>query len=94
MGADPTENSHHALYEERRLHQAAVDEVSQVVDVGDVVALELEARAVGAARGEDAFDVGKGVPEHLAPAGLQVLALTVVPEFPVTLQHGIQAEVH
>ena len=34
------------LHEERRLDQAAVDEMGQVVEVADVVALELEAHAV------------------------------------------------
>ena len=41
----------------RRLDQPAIDEMRQRVEMADVVALDLEARAVLGAGGQDVFDV-------------------------------------
>ena len=61
----------------------------------DVVALELEAGAVGLAEvAQDVFDVLEGVPEDEVPAVLQVLALPVVLELRVAVEHRVQPEVH
>ena len=57
-GADAAEDAEDRLDEQRRLDQAAVEEVRQVVQMADVVALELEARAVASPqRSQDALDV-------------------------------------
>ena len=72
VGADSAEDAHDALNEQRRLDQPAVDEVGQVIDMGNVVALKLEAGAVGAAGGQDTLDVGEGVLEDQVAAVLQV----------------------
>ena len=45
VGADAAEDAEDRLHEERRLDQLALEEVGEVVEVPDVVALELEARA-------------------------------------------------
>ncbi len=46
MRADAAEDAEHALHEERRLDQAAIDEIGAGVEMADVVALDLETRAV------------------------------------------------
>ena len=53
MGPDAAENAEDALHEEGRLHEALIDEMGERVEVADVVALDLEARAVIGAGGED-----------------------------------------
>jgi hypothetical protein len=82
------------LHEQGRAHHAAVEEVGQVVEMPDVVALELEAGAVAAARLQDVLDVLEGVPEHEVAAVLQVLALPVVRELLEAVEHGEKPEVH
>ena len=94
MGPDAAQDAEHRLHEERRLDHAAVEEVGQVVEVADVVALELEAGAVAAARGQNILDVLVGVLEHEIAAVLQVRALPVVLELLEAAEHGEQAEVH
>ena len=49
IGADAAEDAEDRLHEERRLDQLALEEVREVVEVADVVALELEARAAALA---------------------------------------------
>ena len=46
MRADAAQDAEHRLHEQRRLHQAALEEVREVVEMRDVVALELEAGVV------------------------------------------------
>ena len=55
IGADAAEDAEDRLHEERRLDQAAVEEVRQVVEVADVVALELEARAAAFAQSASGY---------------------------------------
>ena len=50
IGADAPQNAEDGLHEQRRLHELAVEEVCQGVEVPDVIALELEARAVAFAQ--------------------------------------------
>src|SRR2546430_13280842 len=64
--ADAAENSKHALNEERRLDQPAVEKMRKVVKMADVIALVLEARAVVAHQAEDARDVFEGIAEDRA----------------------------
>ena len=59
MGADAAEDAEHALHEERRLDQAAIGEMGERVEMADVVALDLEARAVLGAGRQDVFDVAE-----------------------------------
>jgi len=49
VGADAAEDAEDGLHEKGRLHPPAVEEVRQVVQMADVVALELEARAAALA---------------------------------------------
>ena len=44
--ADAAEDAEDELHEEGRLDEPAVDEMGEIVEVADVVALVLEARAV------------------------------------------------
>jgi hypothetical protein len=44
-GADAAQDAEDRLHEERRLDQPAIEEMGEGVEVADVVALELEARA-------------------------------------------------
>ena len=53
MRADAAADAEHRLDEQRRLDQAALEEVRRRVQVADVVALDLEARAVVRARRQD-----------------------------------------
>jgi hypothetical protein len=63
MRADAAEDAEHRLDEERRLDEAAVGEVRERVEMADVVALDLEARAVLGAGRQDVLDVLEGVLE-------------------------------
>ena len=65
IGVDAAHDAEAALEEQRRLQQPLVDEVGEVADVPDVVALELEARAVRLAEPlDDAADVGERIAEN------------------------------
>ena len=94
MGAYAAQQAEHALDKERRRGQFSVDKMGQVVQVRNVVALEFEAGAVGAAGREDVFDVGKGVLEDQIAAFFEVIDFLLVLEFLEARQHRIQAEVH
>ena len=77
--ADPAEDADHPLDQERRLDQAAVGEMGEGVKVADIVALELELRAVGLPDlGHDPLDEHVVVVHDPAAAALDVLALPVV----------------
>ena len=76
---DAAQDAEDELDEERRPHQALVDEVGQVVEMAHVVALELEAGAVGLAqRAQDVRDVLEGVAEDLVLHALDVGLFPVV----------------
>jgi hypothetical protein len=62
--------------------------------VADVVALELEARALGAELGHDPLHVLEGVLEDEVARVLQVGRLPVVAELLDAARHRVQAEVH
>ena len=64
MRADAALQAEHGLDEQRRLHQALLEEVVEVVEMRGVVALELEARAGLRQRLQHVFDVLEGVAEH------------------------------
>jgi hypothetical protein len=68
--------------------------VGQVVDVPDVVALELEARAMGAQGLENAFDIGERVAEDVPARHLEIARLPVVRELLDAVGHGVEPKVH
>ena len=80
MRPDAAQDAEHGLDEERRLDQPAIGEVAQRVQVADVVALDLEARAVGRAGVQDVGDVAERVLED------PVVGLFEVRPFPVELE--------
>ena len=72
MGADAAEDAEHALHEERRLDQAAIGEMGKRVEMADVVALDLEARAVFRAGRKDVFDVAERVAEDAVARAFEI----------------------
>jgi hypothetical protein len=82
------------LHEQRRLDDSLVQEVGQVVEVADVVALELEPRARGAEGANDRLDVLVRVPEDEVSGHLQILGLPGVLEGADAVEDGKQPEVH
>ncbi len=93
MRADAAQDAEDALDEQRRTDHLAVQEMTEVVQVADVVALALESGVVLRAGAEDLADVLEGVLEHQVAAVLQVVALPLVLELLVAVQHREQAEV-
>ena len=94
LRADPAENAEDRLDEQRRLDDPALQEVGQVVQVAHVVALEFEARPLGAERADDHLDVRVRVPEDEVAGHLEVLRLPGVLEVLDPPEHREQAEVH
>src|ERR1700733_13232331 len=94
MRADTAQQAEYALNKKRRFGELAFDEMREVVQMRNVVALELEARAVRAARSQDELDVLERILEDQVAAVGEVLALPVVLEVLEPVEHGIQAEVH
>ena len=65
IGADAAEDAEDRLDEERRLDQPAVDEMSEVVQVSDVVTLELKTCATAFAEAfQNRFDISESVSEN------------------------------
>ena len=77
MRADAAANAEHRLDEQRRREQAAIQEMRGRVEMADIVALELEPRAVAAAQPQDVGDVLQGVLEEAGFAAGQILRLPV-----------------
>ena len=94
MRTNAAQNAEHALHEQRRAHQAALQEMRQVVEMRDVVTLELEPRAAVRQGPEHEFDIFEGVAEHQVAGIFQRLGFPVVLEFFEAVQHGEQAEIH
>ena len=79
VGADAAEDAEDRLDEERRLDQPAVDEMREIVEMADVVAFVLEARAVLLAEHlQDALDVAECVAEDEVVGAAQIGLLPVV----------------
>src|SRR3546814_88112 len=66
----------------------------QVVEMPDIVALELEARAVAVAGLQDELDILEGIAEHQVARVLQMPALPVVLEGLVLVEKVEETEVH
>src|SRR6267378_3831964 len=91
--ADAAQDAEHGLHEERRLHQAAVEEVLQIVKVPDVVAFELEASPVFAQRGENELDILEGIAEHEIARVFEMLALPFELKLVVAAQEVKETEI-
>jgi hypothetical protein len=92
--ADAAEDSEDHLHEERRLDPPLVDEPGDVVEVPEVVALELELRAVALAELlHDVLDVGEGVLEDEVARHLQERRLPFVLPVGALRQHRKEPEV-
>lgn len=76
------------------LDQTALGEMRQIVEMADVVALELEARAVVAATTQNGLDILEGVLKYEITALFEVFALPFVLELLEPVQHRKQAEIH
>ena len=94
LRADAAEDPEDALHEQRRLHHAAVEEVRQRVQVPDVVALELESRALRRELVDDRLDVEERVLEDEVARHLQVRVLPLVLELRDAGGHREDPEVH
>src|SRR5262249_6218436 len=81
MCPDPAEDSEHRLHEQRWLHQAAIEEMPQRVEMTDVVAFDLETRAVSGAGCQNVLDVGEGILEHALLRIFEIGLFPIVFEF-------------
>ena len=83
-GADAAQNAEHRLDEQRRLHQPAVEEMRQRIEMADIVAFEFEARAVALAQPlKNLLDVGERVAEDESLERFEMLALPLVLQLPI-----------
>ena len=94
MRADAAENAEHGLHQEGWLDHLAFGEMCEVAQVTDVVALELEARAVRRQCGHRELDILERVAKDQVAAIFQMLPLPCVLEVLVPVQQGKQAEIH
>ena len=95
VGADTAENAEDRLHEQRRLDQPAIDEMRQIIEVADIVALMLEAGAALLAQPlYDLLDIGEGVAEDEVAGHLQRLRLPLVFPFLVAVEHRVEPEIH
>src|SRR6266404_5154650 len=62
VGTDAAKNAEDGLHEERRLHQLAVEEMRECVEMADIIALKLELGAAALAQLlEDVLDILEGI---------------------------------
>src|SRR5438309_6953149 len=95
IGADAAENAEDRLNEKWRLDQPAIDEMRQIVEVADIVALMLEAGAALFAQPlYNLLDIGEGVAEDEVAGHLQRLRLPVVFPLLVAVEHRVEPEIH
>src|ERR1700722_16526606 len=78
LSADAAQYAEDALYEKRRLHQSAVAEMSEIVKVPNVIALELEFGPVCAEFDDAAFDLPERIREDEIPRHLEIGLLPIV----------------
>ena len=93
MRADAAQDAEHRLHEQRRLHQPALQEMGEIIEVTDVVALELEARVVVLAGLQDELDILERVAEDEIARALEIGLFPVVLELLVAVEHGIEREI-
>ena len=93
MRTDAAEDAEHGLHQERQLDQPTFGEMSEVVQVTNVVAFELESGAVRRQCGHREL-IPEGVAKHKIAGALQILPYPIVLELLEPVQLGEQAEVH
>src|SRR5450756_2761732 len=95
MAADASENAEHRLHEQRRLDQAAIEEMLERVEMADIIALDLETGVIFRAGSEDVFNVSEGVLEHALLGPFQIRLFPVVFEVAlVARDHRVEPEIH
>src|ERR1700728_656835 len=94
MRTDSAQDAKHGLDEKRRLDEAALKEVIEVIEMPGVVALELEARSGAAERAQHEFDVLERVAEDEVARVLERLRLPIVLEGLEAVEHREEPEVH
>jgi hypothetical protein len=92
--ANAAKQTENGLDEEWGPHQVAVGEVREIVEVGDVIALEFKTRVVAVTGRENELDVLVAVAKDQIARRLEMRLLPVEFEFLVLREQMIQAEVH
>src|SRR5262245_13377089 len=81
VSANAAQDAEHELKKERTAHEAAINEVPEVVEMADVITLVFEAGAVHLTQsGKDLLDVTEGVAEYRVARPFEILALPRVLE--------------
>src|SRR5205085_11344257 len=94
-GADGAEDAEDRLDEKRRIDQAAVEKMREIVEVADIVALELKLGATALAEIlQQPLDIGERVFEDEVAGVFEVLRLPVVFPFLVAVEHREEPEIH
>src|SRR5690606_26551382 len=79
LRSDAAQNPEYRLHQQRWLHQSALKEMRQRVEMTDIVTLELETRAAAFAEIlQNSFDIGKRVAKNEIAAVLEMLAFPFV----------------
>src|SRR5450830_526251 len=95
MCADAAADTEDHLDKEGWLRQRAFGEVCERIQVTDVIALELEARAMSLAEApKNAFDVAKGIAEDDVVAAPNVVLLPIKIPLSILVGHLGEDEVH
>src|SRR5215471_16394576 len=94
IGADAAEDPEDRLHEQRRLNQPAIEEMSQIIEVADIVALEFEPDAATLPQIlQDPLDVLEGVAEDEVARHFEMPRLPRVFEFLVLFEQRIEPEI-
>src|SRR3984893_16986741 len=95
IGTLTAQNAEDRLHEERRRDELSVEEMRERVEMTDVVALELESRAVALAEAfQDSLDIRKRVAKNPVTRGLEERLLPLVLEMRIAADHRVHAEIH
>src|SRR5215469_112735 len=95
IGADTAENAEDRLHEQRRLDQAPVEKVCEIVEMADIVAFELKPGATRFAQIlKDPLDVGKGVAENKVARHFEMTLLPWVLELFIFFEQREKSEIH
>ena len=91
--ADAAHDAEDALHEERRLHQAAIGEVRQIVEMADVIAFEFEACAQRSELAHPSLDLREGIRQDEILGGFQIRLLPAVAPVGALFRRGGDVEV-
>src|SRR5262245_56479770 len=92
--SDAAEDAEDALHEEGRLDDAAIGKMRERIEMADVIALDLETRAVLGASRENVLDILEGVLEDALARAFEIGPLPVMFEGFEALEHRIEPEIH